>query len=114
GLTVGLIGPAALAGPETGLLRILGSGVEGDIFPPGLARPAGRPAIDPGGRHRIIEFPIGTPVTPDHRPPAIRVAQEWLFGFRHCFTNTHHPLLSVEAHQAGAMADNLDRYIPGR
>ena len=50
--------PAALARPEAGRLGGVGGLVERDVLPPRLARGAARPAIHPGGAHRIEEAAV--------------------------------------------------------
>ncbi len=61
---------AALAGTEASALRRGGTRIEGDVVPARQARAAGRPAIDAGRAHRIVESAVGRAVAPAHCVPA--------------------------------------------
>ena len=63
--------PAALARPKAGGLRCVGGLEEGDILAPRLPRGAARPAINPGGPHRIEKAAVLAPRHGRHRGPAL-------------------------------------------
>ena len=70
----GFVRPAALARAEA---RALGGGaarMEADVLASRPARRAGRPAIDAGREHRVVERAIRRAVAPQDRVPALVVA----------------------------------------
>ncbi len=70
GLAALVLGSAPLAGAKAGASCVFERVVDRDIGRIGMARRAGRAAIDPGRRHRIPEFAICTRIAREDPGPA--------------------------------------------
>src|SRR6266581_2200432 len=69
-LVAELVWLTALAGAKARPLRLGARAMETDMARLGVARRAGRPAIDARGRHRNIERAVGAAIACDHGRPA--------------------------------------------